>query len=117
MLTLPFRSRWHRSPNSGLRSSRRSPRIGRTSRSSCASPTRDRTEEVVVVLAPLNPWRRDDDYRSGVLRFRAARTVGYGAAPGLVATRLRQLAGVEGELEVLRSIDADRPIATQGPSW
>ena len=40
------------------------------------------TERVCVVLAPLNPWRRDDDYRSGVLRFRSARTVGYGAAPG-----------------------------------
>ncbi|MEO9177165.1 MAG: hypothetical protein ABI317_16745 [Gaiellales bacterium] len=75
------------------------------------------TEEVVVVLAPLNPWRRDDDYRSGVLRFRTARTIGYGAAPGLVGVRMRQLVGVEGELEVLRSVDADRPVATQGPSW
>ncbi len=77
----------------------------------------EHTEEVVVVLAPLNPWRRDDDYRSGVLRFRAARTIGYGAAPGLVGVRMRQLVGVEGELEVLRSVDADRPVATQGPSW
>jgi hypothetical protein len=75
------------------------------------------TENVVVVLAPLNPWRRDDDYRSGVLRFRSARTAGYGAAPGLVATRLRQLVGVEGELEVLRSIDGSRAVGTQGPSW
>jgi hypothetical protein len=77
----------------------------------------ERTEEVVVTLAPLNPWRRDDDYRSGVLRFRVARTVGYGAAPGLVSVRLDQLAGVEGELQVLRSLDAVRPVATQGPSW
>jgi hypothetical protein len=77
----------------------------------------ERTEEVVVTLAPLNPWRRDDDYRSGVLRFRVARTVGYGAAPGLVSVRLHQLVGVEGELQVLRSLDAVRPVATQGPSW
>jgi hypothetical protein len=79
----------------------------------------ERTEAAVVALAPLNPWRRDDDYRSGVLRFRAARTVGYGAAPGLVGVRLAQLggAGIEGELEVLRSVDASRPVATQGPSW
>jgi hypothetical protein len=79
----------------------------------------ERTEDAVVVLAPLNPWRRDDDYRSGVLRFRAARTVGYGAAPGLVATRLTQLGGIGigGELEVLRAVAADRPVATQGPSW
>ena len=40
----------------------------------------ERTEEVVVLLAPLNPWRRDDDYRSGILQFRAARSTGYGAA-------------------------------------
>ena len=77
----------------------------------------ERTEEVVVTLAPLNPWRRDDDYRSGVLRFRVARTTGYGAAPGLVAVRLGQLAGTTGELRVLRSVDAARPVGTQGPSW
>ncbi len=77
----------------------------------------ERTEEVVVTLAPLNPWRRDDDYRSGVLRFRAARAVGYGAAPGLVSVRLAQLVGVAGELQVLRSLDAARPVGTQGPSW
>src|SRR6185437_4343378 len=77
----------------------------------------DLTEEVVVVLAPLNPWRRDDDYRSGVLRLRSARTVGYGAAPGVIATRLDQLGGIGigGELEVLRAVAADRPVATQGP--
>jgi len=77
----------------------------------------ERTEEVVVTLAPLNPWRRDDDYRSGVLRFRVARTLGYGAHPGLVSVRLGQLLGVHGELEVLRSVDAARPVGTQGPSW
>jgi hypothetical protein len=79
----------------------------------------ERTEDAVVVLAPLNPWRRDDDYRSGVLRFRVARTVGYGAAPGLAGVRLAQLGGmgITGELEVLRSVDASRPVATQGPSW
>jgi hypothetical protein len=77
----------------------------------------ERTEEVVVTLAPLNPWRQDDDYRSGVLRFRVARTNGYGAAPGLVAVRLDQLLGVGGKLRVLRSLDASRPVATQGPSW
>jgi hypothetical protein len=77
----------------------------------------ERTEEVVVTLAPLNPWRRDDDFRSGVLRFRVARTTGYGAAPGLVAVRLGQLHGVGGELQVLRSVDAARPVGTQGPSW
>ena len=77
----------------------------------------ERTEEAVVTLSPLNPWRRDDDYRSGVLRFRVARTTGYGAAPELVAARLEKLADIGGELEVLRSVDAARPVGTQGPSW
>jgi hypothetical protein len=77
----------------------------------------EHTEEVVVTLAPLNPWRQDDDYRSGVLRFRVARTNGYGAAPGLVGVRLDQLFGVAGELRVLRSLDASHAVGTQGPSW
>ena len=51
----------------------------------------ERTEEVVVLLAPLNPWRRDDDYRSGILQFRAARSTGYGAAAVLVGARVSLL--------------------------
>jgi hypothetical protein len=31
--------------------------------------------------------------------------------------RLGQLVGVEGELQLLRSLDAARPVGTQGPSW
>jgi hypothetical protein len=77
----------------------------------------ERTEEVVVLLAPLNPWRRDDDYRSGILQFRAARTAGYGAAAGLVGTRISLLddRGIAGGLRVLRSIEAVRLVHTQGP--
>jgi hypothetical protein len=77
----------------------------------------ERTEEVVVLLAPLNPWRRDDDYRTGILQFRAARTAGYGAAAGLVGARIALLddRGIEGHLRVLRSVDAVRLVHTQGP--
>jgi hypothetical protein len=77
----------------------------------------ERTEEVVVLLAPLNPWRRDDDYRSGILQFRAARTAGYGAAAGLVGARLSLVddRGIGGALKVLRSLDAVRLVHTQGP--
>jgi len=77
-----------------------------------------RTEQACVAMAPLNPWRIDDDYRLGRLRFQAARTVGYGAAAGVVRMRMAQLdgAGIGGELTVLRSIDAARPVATQGPT-
>jgi hypothetical protein len=79
----------------------------------------DRTEETVVAIGPLNPWRRDDDYREGILRFRAARTAGYGAAAQLVAERLRLLdsRGIEGALRVIRAVDAARLVSTQGPTF
>ncbi len=79
----------------------------------------DRTEEAVVGIGPLNPWRRDDDYREGILRFRAARTAGYGAAAQLVAARLRLLdsRGIEGSLRVIRAVDAARLVSTQGPTF
>jgi hypothetical protein len=77
----------------------------------------ERMEEVVVVLAPLNPWRRDDDYRSGILQFRAAHSAGYGAASELVGARISLLddRGIGGSLKVLRSLDAVRLVHTQGP--
>jgi hypothetical protein len=79
----------------------------------------DRTEEAVVAAGPLNPWRRDDDYREGILRFRAARTAGYGAAAPLVAERMRLLdsRGIGGTLRVIRAVDAARLVSTQGPTF
>ncbi len=71
-----------------------------------------------MLLAPLNPWRRDDDYRSGILQFRAARTTGYGAAAvssSARACRCSTTGASAGRLEVLRSIDAVRIVHTQGP--
>ena len=75
-----------------------------------------RTERACVVLAPLNPWRRDDDYRIGILRFMAAARFGYGAFPGLVRTRLGLLdvEGLGGSLALLGGVDAVLPVATQG---
>jgi hypothetical protein len=75
------------------------------------------TERVCVVLAPLNPWRRDDDYRIGILRFQAASRFGYGSYAGLVRTRLAQLDGeaIGGSLSLLGGVDAVEPVATQGP--
>jgi hypothetical protein len=77
----------------------------------------ERTEAAVVALAPLNPWRRDDDYRIGILRFQAASRFGYGSYSGLVRTRLAQLDGedIGGALSLLGSVDAVEPVATQGP--
>jgi hypothetical protein len=76
----------------------------------------ERTERACVVLAPLNPWRRDDDYRIGILRFIAAAKFGYGTYPGLVRTRLGQLdaEGLGGSLALLSSVEAVLPVATQG---
>jgi hypothetical protein len=74
------------------------------------------TERACVVLAPLNPWRRDDDYRIGILRFQSAQSFGYGSFPGLVRMRLAQLEdeGIGGSLALLSGIDAIEPVATQG---
>jgi hypothetical protein len=76
------------------------------------------TERACVVLAPLNPWRRDDDYRIGILRFEAAASFGYGSYAGLVRTRLGQLDGedISGALSLLGGVDAVEPVATQGPA-
>ncbi|MDX6618851.1 MAG: hypothetical protein QOK36_1237 [Gaiellales bacterium] len=76
------------------------------------------TERACVVLAPLNPWRRDDDFRIGILRFQAAATFGYGSFAGLVRTRLAQLDGevIGGSLSLLGGVDAVEPVATQGPA-
>jgi hypothetical protein len=76
------------------------------------------TERACVVLAPLNPWRRDDDYRIGILRFQAAASFGYGSYGGLVRTRLAQLDAedVGGALSLIGSFEAVEPVATQGPA-
>jgi hypothetical protein len=76
----------------------------------------ERTERACVVLAPLNPWRRDDDYRIGILRFMAASRFGYGTFSGLVRTRLAQLDAedIGGTLTLLASVEAILPVATQG---
>jgi len=76
----------------------------------------ERTERACVVLAPLNPWRRDDDYRIGILRFIAAARFGYGTYAGLVRTRLGLLdaEGLGGSLALLSGVEAISPVATQG---
>lgn len=77
-----------------------------------------RTERACVVTAPLNPWRRDDDFRIGILRFMSASKFGYGAYPGLVRTRLSELdrEGIGGSLTLLGLIESIEPVATQGPA-
>jgi hypothetical protein len=73
------------------------------------------SEEVALVLSPLNPWHQRD-WRSGVFRFRAARTFGYGTAAELCRKRLSTLdsVGVSGTLRVVSRMADIRPVATQG---
>jgi hypothetical protein len=73
------------------------------------------SEEVALVLSPLNPWHQRD-WRSGVFRFRAAHTFGYGTAAELCRKRLSTLdsVGVQGTLRVVSRMADIRPVATQG---
>jgi hypothetical protein len=77
----------------------------------------ERLEEAALLACSLNPWH-GETWRSGWLRFRVARTTGYGASHELVRTMLMRLdgAGIGGSLRVLGSLDAVLPVATQGPS-
>jgi hypothetical protein len=76
------------------------------------------SEEAGLVLCPLNPWH-ERDWRSGVFRFRAAHTWGYGAAAELCRKRLDTLdrLGVTGTLRLLKHLSDVKPVATQGPAY
>src|SRR5919204_2687219 len=73
------------------------------------------SEECALVICPLNPWH-DDDWRSGVFHFRAARTFGYGAAAQLCRKRLGTLdsLGIAGTLRLERRFFDVRPGAAPG---
>jgi len=73
------------------------------------------SEEVALVLSPLNPWHQRD-WRSGTFRFRGARAFGYGTAAELCRKRLSTLdmVGVSGTMRVLSRMADVRPVATQG---
>jgi hypothetical protein len=73
------------------------------------------SEEVALVLSPLNPWHQRD-WRSGIFRFRGAHAFGYGTAAELCRKRLGTLdsVGVSGTLRVLSRMADVRPVGTQG---
>lgn len=75
----------------------------------------DDLEEAALVLCSTNPWH-GESWRSGWLRFRVARTFGYGADAVHTRAMLAKLDGfgIGGELELLRSIDHFLPVHTQG---
>jgi hypothetical protein len=76
----------------------------------------DYIERAAVLMVQTNP-RRDGD--RSALRFRSARTRGYGVAPEM-ARRCFQRCDAEsirGTISVLRVISDSRHVATQGPVW
>jgi hypothetical protein len=75
----------------------------------------NQSEESALVLSPLNPWH-ERDWRSGIFRFRAAHTFGYGTAAPLCRKRLATLdsVGVKGTLRLLSRVADVRPVGTQG---
>jgi hypothetical protein len=66
--------------------------------------------------APLNPTRNPDAL---ALRFRVARTKGYGAPPGLVRRCLERMDadGLTGAVIVLNALSETDNVYTQGPVW
>jgi hypothetical protein len=76
----------------------------------------DYIEPGALRLSPLNPTRPD---ARPVFRFRAARTLGYGASPEMVRRCLERLeeAGMRGELRILNVISDSQHAKTQGPVW
>src|SRR5437762_3162918 len=63
----------------------------------------DYVERAALLLAPVNPARYGGP---NALRFRCARTFGYGAAPGMAGRCLERCdeEGITGEVEILRAL-------------
>jgi hypothetical protein len=76
----------------------------------------DYLERGALMLAPVNPARYGG--RTG-LRFRCARTFGYGVSPDMAARCLERCdeEGITGNVEILRVLSDTYPVATQGPVW
>jgi hypothetical protein len=76
----------------------------------------DYLERAALHLSPVNPRR---DGARFALRFRCARTAGYGASPGMVRRCLERCdeQGIVGTASVLRVLSDTQPVLTQGPVW
>jgi len=78
----------------------------------------ERMEEAALLICAANPWH-GETWRTGMLRFRVARTFGYGASAQLVRGLLGRLdtAAIGGRLRIVSSLDAVLPVSTQGPTF
>jgi hypothetical protein len=69
-----------------------------------------------LLLSPVNPAHYGGPT---TMRFRVARSAGYGAAPSMARRSLERLDGerITGHLRFLRVLSATSHVATQGPVW
>lgn len=76
----------------------------------------DQLERGALLVSPVNPLRIGD---SMTLRFRAARTHGYGVSAGMVRRSLARLdeEQIPGVLRVLNVLCDTDNVGTQGPVW
>jgi hypothetical protein len=76
----------------------------------------DHLERAALLLAPVNPARYGG---KPALRFRVARTFGYGASPEMTRRCFERLdgEGIPGQVRILRVLSDTDPVYTQGPVW
>jgi hypothetical protein len=76
----------------------------------------DYVERGALLLAPLNPARYGG---TTGLRFRCARSFGYGASAEMASRCLQRCDedGITGGVEILRALSDTYPAQTQGPVW
>ena len=76
----------------------------------------DYVERAALLMAPANPSLLGGPRG---LRFRCARSVGYGVSVGMANRCLERLDrdGLTGDLRVIRVVSESRPVYTQGPVW
>lgn len=76
----------------------------------------DDLERAALALGPVNPARYGG---ARGLRFRVARSFGYGASPGMTRRCLERMdeQGLQGTLRILRVLSDTKPAQTQGPVW
>jgi hypothetical protein len=74
-------------------------------------------DRAAVLVEPLNPLQEGTGRPT--LRFRAARSAGYGAAPQMVRRCLERLdeAAIGGRVRVVQALSDTRLVQTQGPVW
>jgi hypothetical protein len=74
-------------------------------------------DRAAVLAEPLNPLQEGTGRPT--LRFRVARSAGYGVAPAMARRSLERLdeAAIGGRLRVLQALSDSRLVQTQGPVW